>query len=87
MKQFARPVRWLGIGFLAAGALVLVTMVLAQIDTPDPEAAIGFVTPAIFIAAGSGLLRVAHRMRTNPTFEIVGRHATSTLSWDSKYSL
>ena len=41
LKPFSGPVRWLGIGFLAMGALVLASAVWSQIETFDPEELLG----------------------------------------------
>lgn len=70
LKAFAGPVRWLGIGFVAMGALALASAIWAQIETFDPEELLGLVLPLLFVAAGSGLMRLSRRMRDDPAFEI-----------------
>lgn len=70
LKPFAGPVRWLGIGFMAIGALTLAGGIVSQVATFDPEELAGLVVPLLFVGAGVGLMRLARRMRDDPAFEI-----------------
>lgn len=62
--------KWLGWSFMALGGFVLLLMIADIARHGDFSQAAGVVVPLLFFGAGGGLLRLGHKVETDPAFDL-----------------